>query len=130
MRSGRAFFDESLAVLVEIGLPVVANAHPRYFEDRQLPAHFDARVEVPRLTADGLTRILDRRIGVATEGSASTAHVFDDHAVTAIFRLYVDERASIRRVIQLVSEALIEAVEAGQDQVGPGAVANAIAALR
>jgi Cdc6-like AAA superfamily ATPase len=130
LRAGRRFFDESLAALVELALPVIANAHPRYFDTTGIPAHIDSHVQLPRIPHEAVERILTRRVTVATEDSATARDVFDADALAYISHVYVAENTSIRRVIQISSEALVEADEAGLSRITIGAIENALAALR
>lgn len=113
IRAGRAFFDDALDAIVQLGLPVVANAHPKYFErTSDIPDKFDARVLVPRVDAPGLRRILARRIEVATEGAATLDAAFEPAAVDRVAAEYGVATVPIRRIVQISNEAVIEAVEA------------------
>jgi len=123
--AGRSFFDDAASALVELGLPVVAHGHPRYF-DGAGPEYFDAHVEVPRVDGEAVRTILRRRIDVASAGESTVEETFELDAVNRLVDHYEDERVSIRRVIQIASEALIEAVEAGTQRITIGAVENSL----
>ena len=127
--AGREFFDQCLEALVELELPVVANAHPRYFDETRPPTHFDAVVELPRLQQDGIARILARRVEAATDHQTTAADVFTHEALTTVADVYSqDPSVTIRRIIQIANEALLEADEAGLEHITIGAVQNALAA--
>lgn len=127
VRAGRSFFDDAVSALVDLELPVVANAHPRYFTDH-VPDRFDVHFRVPPVGAAGVTTILERRVTVATAGADSLGELFTPEAITLVGNFYERGTTSIRNVLRLANEAVIEAVEAGLDVVTVGAVEAAIAA--
>lgn len=123
---GRAFFDDAVRALVDLEAPVVANAHPRYFPAGHRPEHFDGCVDMPHVDAAGVFRILAHRIHVATDGHAQLEDILDHNALKRLGQWYAAENPSLRRVVQVASEALVEADEAGCERVTIGAVENVI----
>ncbi|MBK5224059.1 MAG: hypothetical protein JJE52_14535 [Acidimicrobiia bacterium] len=122
---GKAFFEECLSALAELRMPIVALAHPQYFDHARLPEHFDVWVGVPRLDPSGIRAILAQRI-TRVDKATSIEDVFAETAIERITQHYIDDEASIRRVIQLAGESLIEAVEAVEARITEGAVENAL----
>jgi len=123
VRVGRRFFDEALNALVDVGLPVVANAHPRYFVGGAVPDRVDTVIRVPRVSEIAIGRILARRVESATDEALSIEHVIEDNAIGAIARIYASsETMPLRRMLQIVSEALLIAAESNLDRITIGAV--------
>lgn len=130
LRAGRAFFDQSLGSLLDLGLPVVANAHPRYFEADTVPSQFDAVVRVPRISRHGVVaEILAHRLAVCAEPGPAVGDIFEEDALTAIGDLYERADLPLRRVVQNAGEALLEADEAGLERITLGAVEAAVDVL-
>ncbi len=125
---GRAFFDGAARALLDLDVPLVAHAHPQYFQGHAAPDWFDTTITVPQLSGGHIGRILERRVIVATEGVDGLGDVFEEDAVARLAEWFDGtSRQSIRSVISLAADALTEAVDATSDRIGVGAVESALA---
>lgn len=118
------FFGEAIRWLAEMDAAVIVATHSRYLDaglgDPELLTFLDTRVRLPRVpTASDLANILDRRVQFRLNGHDPNERldaVVDWSAIEELFSAY-QERASIRKVMQLAHIALVETVDAGTDKI-------------
>jgi hypothetical protein len=128
-----AFFGQSLRSLVDVGAPLVVAVHNDYLSMEAYPrlteGLFTNQVTVPSLaTRDALRRVIDRRVECETDGASNGSDVFSEAAVDRLFVHYETvSDGRLRSLIALLSAALGEAAEYGEDVIDEPAIETAIA---